>query len=404
MLDLLLLVVLGFLGSFGHCVGMCGPLAAAFSLSQRQEMTRWQQLRFHILLNIGRIVSYALIGAGIGAVGSVVIAGGQLAGVGSVLRRCISLLTGGLLVWFGLVQVSPALLPKIPMLNPMAQNSLQQRLNQAMIRLSLQHCWWTPALLGMAWGLIPCGFLYAAQIKAAETGSLGLGSLTMLAFGLGTLPMMLTVGVTTGLLSQNRRSQLFRVGGWITLTIGILTLMRSGDMVDYTGHASLICLTLVLIARPVSRLWASLLQYRRVLGVGAFIFAWAHIAHMLTMGWSLQALPFLLPSLQIGGWAGIIAIVLMTPLALTSFDLAQKKLGKHWRQLHLLSVPIFGLAIVHTILLGSHYLGSFEATWKHQAAAVGLGIIAVLVFLVRWRWFWSLLCLERFYDLPHQNK
>lgn len=105
MLDLLLIVVLGFLGSFGHCVGMCGPLTVAFSLSHKQETpSSWrQQLYFHALLNLGRIVSYALVGAGIGALGSVLIASGQMAGIGSNLRQWMAILTGVMLVWFGLV-------------------------------------------------------------------------------------------------------------------------------------------------------------------------------------------------------------------------------------------------------------------------------------------------------------
>ena len=99
MLDLLLLTALGFVGSFGHCVGMCGPLTVVFSLSRSTTPNRWhQQLYFHGLLNLGRILSYALIGAGIGALGSVLVAGGQFAGLGSLLRRGMALLTGGLLI------------------------------------------------------------------------------------------------------------------------------------------------------------------------------------------------------------------------------------------------------------------------------------------------------------------
>ena len=242
MLNLLLIMTLGFLGSFGHCLGMCGPLTVAFSLSKNQENPHWlEQLRFHLLLNIGRILSYGLFGAGIGALGSVLLAGGQLAGVGSALRQWMAIIAGLMLIWFGLQQIKPDFLPRIPLLHPILQGNLHNRLSAGMTKLSLQAKWWTPASLGMTWGLMPCGFLYAAQIKAAETGDLGMGAATMLAFGLGTLPMMLGVGISTSFLSKDRRSQLFRMGGWVTLTIGIITLLRTGDtMVDYTGHAALI--------------------------------------------------------------------------------------------------------------------------------------------------------------------
>jgi uncharacterized protein len=412
MLDLLLMISLGFLGSFGHCAGMCGPLTVAFSLAQQSDqqsdqLMGMQQLRFHVLLNLGRILSYAIVGAGIGALGSVLIAGGQLAGIDSILRRYISLLTGGLLIWFGLVQVSPGLLPKLPLLNPMAQNGLHQRLSQAMVKLSLHQHWWTPALLGMTWGLIPCGFLYAAQIKAAETGSLWLGSVTMLAFGLGTLPMMLGVGVSAGLLSADRRSQIFRIGGWVTLAIGVLTLLRTGDMMtDYTGHAALISLMLALIARPINRCWAAPLRYRRVLGVAAFVLSLAHTAHMAehTWGWNLDALFFMLPQHQMSIAIGLVALVLMVPATVTSFDGVQRSLGKHWRRIHLLAIPVVILSATHAILIGSHYLGSLQLSQLNRISTGVLALAVLCVLLCRSRWVWSLLSLEKFYVSPTQFK
>lgn len=261
MIDLFLVMTLGFLGSFGHCVGMCGPLTIAFSLSVKDPLTKddpgWRRsLIFHLLLNVGRILSYVLVGAGIGAIGSVLLAGGQLAGIESDLRRGLAVLTGVLLIWMGLTQINPKGFAKLPFLHPLRQVNLHQKLSTGMIKLALHSRPWTPLLLGLMWGLIPCGFLYTAQLKAAETGSLWQGSQTMLSFGLGTVPSMLGVGMSASLLSADRRSQLFRLGGWVTLTIGLLTLLRSSHMQDYTGHGALLFLMLALVARPISRLWA----------------------------------------------------------------------------------------------------------------------------------------------------
>ena len=404
MLDLFLIVSLGFLGSFGHCLGMCGPITVAFSLSQKTgQENRWARFRFHLLLNLGRIVSYALVGMAIGALGSVLVASGQVAGVGSILRRMISILTGLLLIWFGLANINPESIPKVPLLNPMAQSGLHEQLSRAMQRLSLNPQRWTPLLLGLTWGLIPCGFLYAAQLKAAETTTPWRGGATMLAFGVGTLPMMLGVGISTSFLSADRRGQLFRLGGWITLLIGVLILFRGSEMVDFTGHGALVCLLLVLIARPISLLWPPFLQSRRILGVGAFVLSTAHVAHMVTMGWDPAALPFLLPSLQVGGWTGIVAFTLMIPLALTSFDWAQKRLGHYWRRLHWLSVPIYVLAAIHALLLGSSYLGDFEPSAQNWIAAIALGGVTLLTLLIRWRGFWALFSLEKFYGSSKQS-
>jgi sulfite exporter TauE/SafE len=397
MLDLLLVAALGFLGSFGHCVGMCGPLTVAFALSgkntpstsSQQSHQNWQQhLYFHTLLNLGRILSYAIAGAAIGAIGSVLVASGQLAGLESDLRRWLAIFTGVLLVWMGIVQIKPEFLPNLPFLNPMAQVGLHQRLSNAMMRLSLHSHPLTPALLGMTWGLIPCGFLYTAQIKAAETSDMMQGALTMLAFGLGTLPSMLGIGVFAAMLSRDRRSQLFQMGGWITLTIGIVTLLRTSDMVDYTGHAGLFLLMLALAARPLSQFFKfgkNLLTYRRVIGVGAFVLSLAHAFHKIdhTFQWNFEAISFMIPQHQISIWLGAIAIVLMTPAALTSFDMMVTKLGKAWRYLHLLSVPALVLASVHTIAIGSNYLGVVDLTAKNWILASLCGAITVIILGLR---------------------
>jgi uncharacterized protein len=408
MLDFFLIMALGFLGSFGHCFGMCGPLSVAFSLSHKQENSNWQQqLKFHLLLNLGRMLSYALVGAGIGTIGSVLLTSGQWAGVGSELRHWMAIITGIMLIWFALGQIKPDFLPRIPLFHPVLQGSLHSSLSAGMMKLSLKTRWWTPALLGMTWGLMPCGFLYAAQIKAAETGNLWRGGATMLAFGLGTLPTMLGVGVSTSLVSKDKRSQLFRLGGWVTLAIGVLTLLRNGDtMVDYTGHAALACLIMTLIARPISQLYSAPLRYRRALGVGAFVLSVAHTAHMIehSLGWNFAAFFFLPPEFQLGMAAGAIALVLMIPPAFTSLDSLQKSLGKHWRQIHLLGIPALILTAIHAVLIGSHYLGSLQSNRGNQSSAIALGIITLGVLLVRSKWFWSMLSIEKFYVPPTKSR
>jgi len=392
MLHLELILAVGFFGSFGHCMGMCGPLAAAFSLSQKQDAApkMRSQILFHLLLNAGRLLSYALVGAGIGAVSSVAIASGQLAGSESDFRQAIAIFTSILLIWFGISQINPKFLPPIPLIHPLISGTLHTRLSAAMTKLSLHNHWWTPALLGAVWGLMPCGFLYTAQIKAAGTGSIWQGAATMLAFGLGTLPMMLGVGVSTSFISKDRRSQLYRLAGWVTIIVGVLTLLRSmGEemMVYATGHGALLCLMLALVARPLRRLWAQLLKYRRALGVGSFVLAIAHVAITMqhSYGWDLESILFLIPQYQYAIGAGAIAFLLLVPLAFTSFDRMQRYLGKRWRTIHLLSVPALLLATIHIILIGPHYLGSIEATWINQLMVTLLGLMILGVLILRWQ-------------------
>ncbi|ASC70921.1 Protein-methionine-sulfoxide reductase heme-binding subunit MsrQ [Halomicronema hongdechloris C2206] len=404
MLDWVLIASLGFLGSFGHCVGMCGPLAVAFSLSREEPSPSPRQtLAFHGLLNLGRLLSYGLVGLAIGGLGSVVVASGHLAGVGSSLRQVMALITGGLLIWMGLHQISPQGLPALPLLHPLRRLRLHDRLSQLMTQTAQTRRWWTPLLLGLAWGLIPCGFLYAAQIKAAETGSIVGGAITMLAFGSGTLPTMVGVGMTTSWLSQDQRSQLFQMGGWITLLVGVLTLMRSGDtMTDYAGYGAILCLGLALIARPIRKLWAVPYRYRRLLGVGAFVLALAHTLHMLdhSWQWNWQALAFMLPHSQGGMVAGALALLLMVPLVLTSNDKAQRQLGRLWRHLHLLSIPVLLFCTVHCWLAGSSYLGRAHIEPVHWLHTAALGLIVLGIFLVRSHRVWHWLGLGKFYAPP----
>ena len=394
MLDLLLIMALGFLGSFGHCVGMCSPIAVAFSLNNSSDKnnnalgtsqkSNWrQQLRFHLLLNLGRLASYALVGAGIGALGSVLIAGGQLAGIGGGFRQGIAIFTGLLLIWLALGQLQPNFLPQLPLFA--ITKNIHTRLHQSLDKFSQQSRWWTPIALGSVWGLIPCGFLYTAQIKAAETGSLWWGAATMAAFGVGTMPSMVTVGVASARLSQDQRSQLFRLGSWLTLAIGILLLLRNDEMVDYTGHGSLLLLMVALTARPLSKFWSFPLKYRRSIGVGAYILAIVHTAHMVdhTFQWNLDAFGFMLPSHQGAIACGAAALLAMTPAALTSFDSLQHRLGKYWRLLHLLTIPALILGAIHTIFIGSHYWGGLQANLPQQVRVVVLGILVVLILLGR---------------------
>lgn len=402
MLDLLLVFVLGFLGSFGHCVGMCGPLTVAFALSQADNQHKTiNELQFQLLLNIGRIISYALVGAALGGLGSVVVASGQLAGIGSSLRQFMAFFTGILLIWFGLSQIKPNWLPRLALWHPL-QGKIHNRLNSGMNQLADQQQWWTPALLGSVWGLIPCGFLYVAQLKAVKTGDLLAGAITMLCFGLGTAPVMLGVGISASKISGDRRSQLFRLGGWVTLVIGILTLLRTDAMVDYTGHGSLLLLMLALLARPLSRFWAAPLQYRRVLGVSAFVLALAHTAHMLdhSLNWNLNAIAFMLPQHRLGVAAGVLSLFLMLPAAITSSDHWQKKLSQRWRKIHLLTVPALIFAIAHTVLLGSHYLGDLQLSLDSKLRVVIVILLSIAILLVRSPLFWTILGRKNDYVPP----
>ena len=375
-LDYFLIASLGFVGSFGHCAGMCGPLAVSFSLSRHNQDKWLSSFFFHLLLNLGRITSYGLVGIALGSFGSLLFT--------AKLKQIMGIATGLLLIWLGITRINPNLLPNLPVIHPL-QGKLHQNLGSAMSQVATKNKWWTPAVLGLFWGLIPCGFLYVAQITAAETGNILSGAMTMLAFGLGTMPTMLTLGISASRISADRRSQLFRLGGWITLIIGILTLLRTDAMVDYTGHAALALLSLALIARPIRHWWSTPLKYRRAIGVGAYIIAIAHMLRMVdhALNWNWQTLMFMIPQHRIGLIFGLTALLLLTPVALTSTNSWQKSLGKAWQKIHLLAVPALVLATIHGICIGSHYLGALNGNWENQVRAIALALFAIGVLSLR---------------------
>jgi uncharacterized protein len=202
------------------------------------------------------------------------------------------------------------------------------------------------------------------------------------------------------LMSADRRGQLFRMGGWVMLAIGVLMLLRTGEMVDYTGHAALVMLMLALVARPLGQLIPWLLRYRRGMGVGAFGLAVAHTAHMLdhAFAWRLDAIAFLLPLQQVGMGAGGLAMGCLLLPALTSCDRWMRQ--KWWRWVHWLAVPALVLGAVHTILMGSRYLGNLEWTMANQLHAGILLGVTLGVFLVRSRFIWAILSVEQYYGSP----
>lgn len=398
-IDYWLMVSLGFLGSFGHCLGMCGPLSTALLLSDSASHHKSVFLKFLpvILLNIGRLISYGLVGAFMGGVGSVMIAGGAWVGLGSPVRQVFAIVTGLMLVGFGFAALSDRGLPQ----HPFAAR-LHKGLNSWMGRWAMA----SPGVLGLLWGLMPCGFLYVAQLKAAETLTPLSGALTMLAFGLGTLPMMLSVGGLVSHWSHDRSRQLFKLGGVVTITIGVLTIFRTSDMVDLTGHSAIGCLILALAARPLAKVWPKLLTYRRAIGVSAGILAIAHTTHMVShsLNWNLAAISFLPPQQQWGYVAGLSALLLLLPPLFTSFDLWVRFLGGGWRILHLLSLPALALALGHTVIIGSNYLGNPELTprqWNHTLLLV---LIVVGLIAVRSEWVWQCLGQGSYYTRARTSK
>jgi len=197
---------LGLVGS-AHCAGMCGPLALALPPTGN---TRALFLAGRFAYNGGRIVTYAGIGALFGLLGQTF----ALAG----LQRWVSLAAGAAIL-IGLL-VSSRFARGFPVVK--AVDLLKSALGSLLKRRSLVSIF----TLGLLNGLLPCGLVYVAAAAAAATGHLAGGIEFMVAFGLGTVPMMLAFGLIGPRIQFALRLRLQRLVPVALATVAVLLILR----------------------------------------------------------------------------------------------------------------------------------------------------------------------------------
>ena len=206
----------GFLGGFGHCVAMCGPLVGALGISAPPGVPARRALAPQLAYHLGRITTYGMIGALMGLFGSFVNLAGRLAG----LQDLVAVLAGALMVAMGVGAASHSLWVKS------AEGRMAGRVLSAVRKLAGHEAPMTAYPLGLVLGLLPCGLSYSAFAAAAATGSPARGLLLALLFGLGTLPAMLLAGAVVAALSARRRGLLYRLGGGLVALLGLLFVLR----------------------------------------------------------------------------------------------------------------------------------------------------------------------------------
>lgn len=210
-----LALLTGFLGS-SHCLGMCGSIVAALSLSNQG---RQGGMLFHLLYNLGRITTYTAIGLAVGWLGSL------MAFTESFERFSRLLLLGSDLFIIVLGLATAGALSRLNFMK-LEFASPVRLLRGPVARLHRL----PPALaalpLGLLFGFLPCGFLYAMAITAAQTAVPGRAGLLMLAFGLGTVPALFAFGSAAQWLSQRARTWMLRGAGLTVAAMGLVNLFR----------------------------------------------------------------------------------------------------------------------------------------------------------------------------------
>lgn len=174
---------LGLVSSL-HCTQMCGPLVLAYSTPI--QGARRGGLTAHLSYNLGRLFTYSLLGAAAGFAGGGIAALGRLAGV----EKTAAIVAGIAMIIAAILMAG--WLPKSTLVQLGSGPSWISRTAGRLLRSA------EPVhkfALGLVLGLLPCGLIYAALLKAMETGSALDGGLTMFAFGLGTSGALLAIGL-----------------------------------------------------------------------------------------------------------------------------------------------------------------------------------------------------------------
>jgi sulfite exporter TauE/SafE len=209
---LLSALILGLLGG-GHCLGMCGGLMGALTLAIPAEH-RAQRFRLLLSYNLGRICSYTIAGLLLGLAGWAV-----ASSPAAMLLRVIAAL---LLVAMGLYLAGWwSGLTRIEVLGRGVWRHIQPLTRRFMPVTSLPRA----ILLGGLWGWLPCGLVYSTLLWAASQGDALDSAALMLAFGLGTLPVLLATGMAAERLTALLRKRGVRMaGGLLVVLFGLWTL------------------------------------------------------------------------------------------------------------------------------------------------------------------------------------
>ena len=194
------LFVVGVLTSL-HCVGMCGGIMLSQSLS-KESKNKFEAVQPALLYNIGRVISYTILGGAIGALGSVFT-------LSIATKAAVQIFAGVFMIIMGLNMAGFS-----------AFRKFQIRLPQFACKAKSKSG--SPLIVGLLNGLMPCGPLQTMQLFALGTGSAAKGALAMFVFSIGTVPLMLTFGALSGLLSKGYTKKILKFSGVLIIVLGLI--------------------------------------------------------------------------------------------------------------------------------------------------------------------------------------
>jgi len=196
----LVLFVVGVFTSL-HCVGMCGGIMLSQSISIGKK-NKFEALKPAIFYNLGRVISYTILGGIVGALGSVF-------SLTIPFKAGLQVLAGIFMIIMGLNLSGYSLFRKFNIKLPWSACNIKKSGK-------------TPFIIGILNGFMPCGPLQTMQLYALGTGSAIIGATSMFIFSLGTVPLMLGFGAISGLLSKDHTKQLVKFGGILIVILGLI--------------------------------------------------------------------------------------------------------------------------------------------------------------------------------------
>jgi uncharacterized protein len=202
--------VLGLLGSF-HCVGMCGPIAFMLPVDRTNSYKKTGQIAIY---HFGRLLSYSIIGLIFGLVGK----GLYIFG----LQQQLSIAIGVLMIVVVLIPYKT--FNKYNFSKPLFKliSKVKSALGKALKKKTPD----TFLTIGFLNGFLPCGLVYMAIFAAIASGNTIEGSLYMLFFGLGTIPLMTTAIYFSSILKGNMRQHIQKIIPVFVVLIGVLFILR----------------------------------------------------------------------------------------------------------------------------------------------------------------------------------
>ncbi len=223
-IDLIIILTTAFLGSVGHCIGMCGGIVVAYSSTKIDPKTSYlQQTSAHLAYNFGRVTTYTILGAVFGYVGQVVAFTPTTKGV-------LFVITGILMILAGL-----SLIGNLKFLNSAEWSVSKYAWYQNSFRaLMSNQSYLSFYLLGLLNGIIPCGLVYAFAIFAASTANPLAGALVMATFGLATIPALFFLGFLTKFLQKGSlRGTMMKLASLLVILYGGITLYKGYNFIAH---------------------------------------------------------------------------------------------------------------------------------------------------------------------------